>query len=146
MPDPLRFHLQDGQAVFGDGVCLHLRHTAFEKHGDGLLPAYYFHIHRLSDGADMGWIDLRAGHLADTALYGHLSYCLFRPYRGQGYMTAAVRILFPLARRHELSFLYINVAPENAASQGVCRRVGARYDAEVAQPDKSTRLRFRLEL
>ena len=142
----IRFLLREGQAVFGDGICLYLRHTAVEKHADGRLPAYYFHILRLSDGADMGWLDLRAGNLEDTGLYGHLSYCLFRPYRGRGITAKAVSLLLPLAQRHGLSYLYINCSADNLASQGVCRKLGAAFDTEVPQPDGTSRLRFCLTL
>lgn len=140
------FLLQPDQFVFDEVLCLVLRRVAVEKHEDGMLPAYYFHVFRLEDGADMGWLDLRVGDLAVTALYGHVSYCLSKPYRGHGYMTRAVSMLLPLAKAHGMSVLRIHCAADNLASQGVCRKLGARFESNVLQPDGTIRQRFCLEL
>ena len=145
-PISARFFLQTGQAVFADELCLYLKNTALEKHPGGPVPAYYFHILRLRDGADMGWLDLRAGESENTALYGHLSYSLLPQYRGQGYTKKAVSLLLSLAEKHGLDHLYVCCAEANLASRGVCRQLGASFDTFIPMPNGERGMRFRLDL
>lgn len=93
-------------------------------------PAYHFWMRLrpefLAPVPMAGAISLRIGKTADVVLYyGHIGYNVYPPARGHHYALRACRLLFELAKRHELNPLWITTDPENAASRRTCQLLGA---------------------
>ena len=87
------------------------------------VPAYYFAICDLN-GNKMGSCDLRIGHNEMLYYGGNIGYRVEEPFRGNRYAAKACRLLFELARKHQLEYLIITCNPDNMASAKTCERVG----------------------
>lgn len=99
------------------------------------VPAYYFAI-CLADGTAIGRCDLRIGHNEKTYFGGNIGYGIDEAYRGHHYAAKACDLLFRLARKHGMQYLYITCAPENIASARTCELAGGQYVAtEDIPPD-----------
>lgn len=101
---------------------------ALERTADGdpvkkWVPAYHFHICDMQ-GNKMGKCDLRIGHNELLYYGGNIGYSVDEPYRGHHYAGKACKLLFELARRHELGYVIITCAPENVASYKTCEYAG----------------------
>jgi tagatose 1,6-diphosphate aldolase len=73
----------------------------------------------------VGTINLRVGRSPDLEMYlGHIGYHVYPPARGRHYAERACRLLFPLARAHGLSNLWITCNPDNIGSRRTCERLG----------------------
>ncbi len=114
------------------------------KTGSGEIPQYLFWM-RLRPEVDppqfnpvvtiAGSISLRIGDNEDLRMYlGHIGYNVYPAARGHHYAARASRLLYPLARRHGLSELWITCNPENIASRKTCERLGAGYVQTVPLP------------
>ncbi|MBR6956991.1 MAG: GNAT family N-acetyltransferase [Erysipelotrichaceae bacterium] len=90
------------------------------------VPTYYFDI-CLPDGTAIGNCDLRIGHNNKTYVGGNIGYRIQEPYRGHHYAAKACKLLFELARKHELEYVIITCDPSNAASSRICQLAGGRY-------------------
>lgn len=90
------------------------------------LPAYHFHI-CLLDGRKIGECNLRVGHNDKTYLGGNIGYQIDENFRGHHYATKACKLLFALAREHELGYLIITCEPNNIASLRTCERLGGTF-------------------
>ena len=98
-----------------------------------MLPCYDFTMQ--VDGQYAGRITLRVGNTPDILLYGgHIGYGVEKACRGHHYAERACRLLFPLARRHGLTTLWITTNPDNLASRRTCERLGARLIEIVKLP------------
>jgi predicted acetyltransferase len=104
----------------------------------GIAPGYTFwmkirpeHIPvhlRLPEVAIAGSISLRIGHSPNLDLYlGHIGYHVLPPGRGHRYAERACRLLFPIARHHGHTTLWITCNPDNAGSRRTCERLGAKF-------------------
>ena len=110
----------------GFGVSLRLKRTF---HGDterGWVPAYYFDIID-ENGEAVGECDLRIGHSEGLFYGGNIGYAVHEGSRGRHYAEKACRLLFLLARRHGLGYLYITCQPDNIASRRTCERLGGEF-------------------
>ncbi len=100
--------------LYGDGIYLEIYRT---PEREGRVFAYYCRIFRRSDGAFIGYCDLRLDP-EDPA--GNVSYRIFPKYRGCGSARRAVLLLCQLAKKHGLDEINIVCLCENAASRKVC--------------------------
>jgi len=103
----------------------------------GVFPSYHFWMinHRQPDMPIAGAICLRIGRGPELELYyGHVGYHVYPLHRGRHFAERSVRLLLPLARRHEIQPLWITCNPDNAASQRTCQRLGASMERTVDLP------------
>jgi tagatose 1,6-diphosphate aldolase len=103
----------------------------------GAVPTYHFWMvnHERPDLKIAGAVALRIGHGKDVELYyGHVGYHVYPPHRGRHFAERAVRMLFPLARRHGIKPLWITCNPDNQASQKTCQHLGGVFVETVAVP------------
>ena len=92
------------------------------------VPSYKFHMIHREKRIRMGNISLRIGRtplLVKNA--GQIGYGVDPAYRGNRYAARSCRLLFPLARKHGLSPLWITCDPDNIASRRSCEIAGAKY-------------------
>ena len=103
-----------------------------------LVPSYKFKLTRMADRQEMGRIDLRIGTGTAIVMYaGHIGYAVFPDYRGHHYAARAVKLLLPLARKHELNPLWITCNPDNIASRRSCELAGGRMIEIVDLPENN---------
>lgn len=111
-------------------------HLILEKTVDGdeernWVPAYHFFICD-PDGIRMGLCDLRIGYNENLYYGGHIGYRVFEDYRGNHYAGKACLLLFQLARKHDMEYLYITCNPDNYASRKTCEYAGGTL-LEIAE-------------
>ncbi len=120
--------------LIGEEIYLHLERATDEIPDKGYVPAYYFTIHRNSDGIKVGHCDLRIGHNENTKFGGNIGYTVDELYRGNHYAGKACLLLFELARRHGMEYVNITCDPHNVASQRTCQYSGAKYIEQLDIP------------
>ena len=104
----------------------------------GWVPAYRFAM-RL-DGVEhsVGRLSFRVGCTETIEHYaGHIGYEVNPPYRGNRLAERSVRLVLPLARRHEFAELWITCNPDNWPSRRTCERLGAELVEIVDVPKDS---------
>lgn len=106
-------------------IYLQLNKTADENKEKGYVPAYYFTITRNIDGVKVGKCDLRVGHNENTRYGGNIGYEIFEGFRGKHYAGKACKLLFILAKKHDMNEVIITCNPENVASRKTCKYSGA---------------------
>jgi len=129
-----------------------------KKAGDprkGRAPVYRFKMAHTNRGEELGHIELRIGNTHDLVLYGgHIGYGVHPEHRGHRYAARACRLLFPLARRHGLTTLWITCNPDNIASRRTCELAGAELveivdlptSSDMYQRGERQKCRYRIEL
>ena len=95
------------------------------------LPAYCFLICD-SRGSPLGSCDLRIGYSDDLYYSGHIGYEIAEPHRGHHYAAKACRLLFSLAKKHGMDYLYITCTPDNLPSRKTCEALGGSL-LEIAE-------------
>lgn len=98
------------------------------------VPAYYFHICNLH-GTIMGTCDLRIGYNEVLYYGGHIGYSINEEYRGHHYAAKACKLLFSLAQKHGMDFLYITCNPDNIASRKTCEYLQGEFIGIVELPE-----------
>lgn len=98
------------------------------------VPAYHFSINDLN-GIRMGVCDLRVGYNDNLYYGGHIGYRVFPEYRGNHYAGKACLLLFQLARKHGMNYLYITCNPDNFASRKTCEYAGGKLLEIVELPE-----------
>ncbi|HZS43490.1 MAG TPA: GNAT family N-acetyltransferase [Blastocatellia bacterium] len=89
------------------------------------LPTYHFNMVNESTGAVMGAINLRIGNTYRIPLYrGHVGYRVEPEYRGNHLAARSVRLLIPLAGKHQINPLWITCNSDNIASRRSCELAG----------------------
>ena len=83
------------------------------------VPAYSFYICDLKENK-MGKCDLRIGNNEGLFYGGHIGYTINKEYRGHHYSAKACKLLFKLAKKHDMEYLYITANPDNHASNTIC--------------------------
>ena len=120
-------------------IRLALERTADADPVKGWVPAYHFHICDMQ-GNNMGKCDLRIGHNELLYYGGNIGYSVDEPYRGHHYAAKACRLLFELARKHDLGYVIITCVPENAASYKTCEAAGGvLLETAELPPDNNMR-------
>ena len=111
-------HLQDKELV--------LELIELGTHPIHKVPTYFFCMRHSVSGEEMGRINLRVASSAHIERYaGHVGYSVEEAYRGNRYASRALRLLMQLARRLDVSELWITCDPENVASRRTCELAGA---------------------
>jgi tagatose 1,6-diphosphate aldolase len=119
------------------------------------VPAYKFRMSLVGQEEEIGHIELRVGNTNDIAMYGgHIAYGVEPDYRGRRYAARACRLLFPLARSHGLTELWITCNPDNIASRRTCELAGAKLveivdlpeDTDMYQEGERQKCRYRIDL
>ncbi len=120
--------LHDGE------VMLRLTRTCEAQPEKQWVPAYHFDV-CLMDGTPVGFCDLRIGHSDKLYIGGNIGYTVHEPHRGHRYAAKACKLLFRLARKHGLEYLYITCDPQNAASERTCELAGGTFVEETDIPE-----------
>ena len=115
-------------------IFLRLRETVDEQPERRWVPAYCFDI-CLPDGTKIGRCDLRIGHNENTYVGGNIGYGIDEQYRGHHYAAKACKLLFHLARKHDMDYVIITCGPENIASSRTCQIAGGEYLETVKVPE-----------
>ncbi|MBQ7568248.1 GNAT family N-acetyltransferase [bacterium] len=97
------------------------------------VPSYKFNICD-PNGTKMGICDLRIGHNERVFFGGNIGYEIFEEYRGHHYAAKACRLLFGLARKHDMGYVLIACNPANIASRKTCEHLGCRFLGEIDLP------------
>lgn len=100
------------------------------------VPAYHFFICNPA-GEKVGMCDLRVGYNEQLYYGGHIGYTIFPAHRGNHYAGKACFLLFQLARKHNMEYLYITCNPDNEASRKTCEYAGGRLLKIVSLPEKN---------
>jgi predicted acetyltransferase len=101
----------------------------------GWAPSYRFSMVHQQSRAQVGEIELRIGTSEHLCMYaGHIGYEVYRPYRGHHYAARSVLLLLPLARRYDLTPLWITCNPDNYASRRTCELAGFEFVEIVDLP------------
>ena len=116
-----------------DELELQLERTAEGNPEKNWVPAYYFNI-CLPDGTPVGKCDLRVGHNEKLYIGGNIGYRIEEPYRGHHYAAKACKLLFELARKHDLGYVYITCNVNNTASAKTCEYAGGKLIATEPVP------------
>ena len=124
----------DTQWMKTDEIMLRLERTGEAKPEKDWLPAYYFSI-CLPDGTRVGCCDLRIGHNLKVYYGGNIGYGVDEPWRGHHYAAKACRLLFELAHKHGMEYLYITCNVTNAASARTCELAGGKLIAVEDLPE-----------
>jgi tagatose 1,6-diphosphate aldolase len=104
----------------------------------GLVPAYWFEMRLAGTDERIGSITLRVGDTDHIVMYaGHVGYEVAPGHRGHRYAARALRLLFPLARSHELGPVWITCNPDNVASRRTCELAGGELVEVVDLPKRS---------
>lgn len=119
------FEFLDTSFLKNDEICLELEKIVLGDLSKNWVPAYHFFICSPS-GIRMGKTDLRIGHNDNTFYGGNIGYSVDPKFRGRHYAAKAVRLLFELAKRHGMDYLYITCNPENTASYRTCELAGGK--------------------
>ena len=112
----------DTKFLKNNEIQLILEKTAEGDEMKNWVPAYHFFICDLN-GNRMGKCDLRIG------------YTVFPEYRGNHYAGKACLLLFQLAKKHDMKYLYITCNPDNYASRKTCEYAGGKLLETVEVPE-----------
>ena len=128
------FPSSDVHQLLDGELALHLVRTFATDPSRPWLPTYDFEMQ--VGGEIAGHLSLRARNTFDVLLYfGHLGYAVEPSFQGHHYAERACRLLFPVARSHGLTTLWITNSPDNIASRRTCERLGARLVEVITVPE-----------
>lgn len=97
------------------------------------VPAYIFSICSSLSGIEMGCCDLRLGHNEKLYYGGHIGYRVHPEYRGHHYAQKACRLLFKLAKAHDLGHVIITCNPDNWPSRRTCELLCEEFNGELLE-------------
>ena len=98
------------------------------------VPAYHFYICDLH-GNIMGNCDLRIGYTDELYYGGHIGYSINEEYRSHHYAAKACKLLFSLAKKHDMSYLYITCNPDNLPSRKTLEYLQGDFLGVVELPE-----------
>ena len=107
-------------------IYLKLNKTSDANIEKQFVSAYHFDICLLDD-TTIGKCDLRVGHNNKTYIGGNIGYGIDEQYRGHHYAAKACKLLFKLARKHNMEYLIITCDPSNIASSKTCEMLKGKY-------------------
>lgn len=126
----------DTEFLKNNEIQLILEKTTDADETKNWVPAYHFFICAL-DGKRMGVCDLRIGYNDNLYYGGHIGYTVYPEYRGHHYAAKACLLLFQLAKRHDMEYLYITCNPDNYASRKTCEYAGGKLMETVQLPEEN---------
>ena len=113
--------LRDGDLEL---VAVELREGLTAKNG---VPEYKFEMRLKSANQKAGNISLRISLNRRLAVYGgHIGYEVLPEHRGNRYSARSCRLLFGLAKKHNINPLLITCSPDNIPSVRTCDLIGAK--------------------
>jgi len=99
------------------------------------VPVYHFNMVNTDSGLVTGAINLRNGVTDRLVLYrGQIGYSVKPEFRGRRFAARSLRLLLPLAARHQLNPLWVTCDPDNIASRRTCEIAGAELVEIVDVP------------
>ncbi|MCI9079138.1 MAG: GNAT family N-acetyltransferase [Lachnospiraceae bacterium] len=131
----------DTEFLKNDEIKLILEKTADGNNEKGQVPAYHFFIYS-QDGKKLGICDLRIGHNDKLYYGGNIGYSIYKEHRGHHYAGKACLLLFELAKKHNLEYVFITCNPDNYASRKTCIYAGGRL-LEIAELPENNNMRDR---
>ena len=118
------FQFLEVEKLVDDDLELVLAECVPENRERCFVPCYNFEMN-VGDEI-VGGIRLRIGENYDLTMFsGHIGYSVSPPSRGQRFASRNCRLLFDLARRHEMKELWITCDENNLASCKTCELAGA---------------------
>lgn len=105
-------------------ITLRVRNACSADETKGFVPCYDFDIMRLSDGTKVGEIDLRLGYVRNTYFGGNIGYNVIEAFRGNGYAGKACKLVFEIARAHQMPYLIITCDQDNIPSRKTLEHLG----------------------
>lgn len=132
---------------------LHLVERTLGDRERNRVPAYRFDLR--VGGLFAGTASLRVGHTDYLERYaGHIGYGVEYLFRGRRYAARACVLVFPLARRHGMTTLWITCNPENVASRRTCELIGGELvdivelppETDMYQEGERQKCRYRVRL
>ena len=132
-------HFMSTEHLRSDEIWLQLERVALANSERNWVPAYIFAICDLA-GNKMGTCDLRLGHNDQLYFGGNIGYRVEEPYRGHHYAAKACRLLFQLAKQHEMGYVIITCNPDNVPSRKTLEHLNGEL-LEIAElpPDNDMR-------
>lgn len=130
----------DTSFLESDEIKLVLARTADANPERNWVPAYYFHICS-KQGVRMGFCDLRIGYNEGLYYGGHIGYTVYEQYRGSHYAAKACKLLFSLAKKHGMDYLYITCSPNNLPSIKTCEYLNGNL-LEIAELPEDNDMRI----
>lgn len=113
-------HLRDQE------IYLDLTETIGNNPEKGYLLAYKFNI-CLLNGKKVGKCEFRIMNDTYVNLLGNIGYLIEEEYRGNHFAAKACRLLFSLAKSHDMNQIIIACAPENIASVRTIELAGGTF-------------------
>ena len=98
------------------------------------MPAYHFLICS-RQGVEIGHCDLRIGYNERLYYGGHIGYMVKEGFRGHHYAAKACRLLFRLAKKHGMDFLYITCGSDNIPSRKTLEYLGGTFLETAELPE-----------
>ena len=98
------------------------------------VPAYHFLICDMQ-GTVMGHCALRIGYNDSLYYVGHIGYSIYEKYRGHHYAAKACKLLFLLAKKHGMNYLYITCSADNLPSRRTCEYIQGEFLGVVDLPE-----------
>jgi len=129
------FEFYNTEYLKTEEIFLKLNRVAEENPEKNYLPAYYFKICRISDNTEMGICDLRIGYNKGTYYGGNIGYGIEEKFRGNHFAGKACLLLFKLAIKHKMDYLYITCNPDNIASRKTCEYAGGVLEKILDLPE-----------
>lgn len=117
-----------------DEIFLNITRTCDANPEKEWVLAYYFDI-CLHDGTRIGKCDLRFGHNTNLYYGGNIGYEVEEKYQGHHYATKACKILFKLAKKKKLDYVYVTCDVSNDASARTCELAGGKLVAVEKLPE-----------
>jgi tagatose 1,6-diphosphate aldolase len=89
------------------------------------VPEYKFEMRHIPADCKVGNIALRTSLTSRLAEYGgHIGYDVLPKHRGAKYSARSCKLLFNLARMHDINPILITCSPDNMASVKTCEAIG----------------------
>lgn len=77
---------------------------------------------------------LRIGNTEKIYFNGNIGYNVDERHRGNRYDAKACRLLFLLARKHNMDYMYVSCNPDNHASRRTLEHAGFIFQSVVELP------------
>ena len=116
----------DTSFLQNDEIKLVLEKTYDRNLAINWVPAYSFYICDLK-GNKVGKCDLRIGYSEGLFYGGHIGYTIDEKHRGNHYSAKACKLLFELAKKHDMEYLYITTNTDNHASNKICEYLNGEF-------------------